>query len=191
MDDVKNDDKTSVSVADAKDDKGPSQEVTQDVPEATNPPKAEVKPTVSAVSTDVTSQQSSPEKEVLEKESREELNGLLGILVIVLAAGMIGVGTIVFARDALLFFAGLFLYFIVAPPGTFVKGKSKMASFTKEVALAFALCFAVFLVLKAVLPALLRVSWEEIDQAKVMIFVLTVLGVKLVFFPYYNFRQDD
>lgn len=117
-----------------------------------------------------------------EKES--ELTTLSGLLLVGLAAAMFYVGTVVFAKDSLIFFAGIFVYLIVAPPGTYVKGKSRMASFTKEVAIAFALTFVLFMILKQVLP-------PDADQAELFTVVLAILGIKLVHFPYYNAKDDQ
>lgn len=113
-----------------------------------------------------------------------ELVTLTGLMLVVLAGAMFYVGTVMFASDSLLFFGGIFLYMLVAPPGTYAQGKSKMVSFTKEVAIAFALCFCLFMALKTLLP-------PDADQAKLLTILLTVLGVKLVFYPYYNFKQED
>ncbi len=125
------------------------------------------------------------EMEVRVNSEREgELVTLNGLLLVVLAGAMFYVGTVVFASDSLLFFGGIFVYVLVAPPGTYAQGKSKMVSFTKEVAIAFALCFCLFMLLKTFLP-------PDADQAKLLTILLTVLGVKLVFYPYYNFKQDD
>ncbi len=117
-----------------------------------------------------------------EKES--ELTTLSGLLLVGLAVAMFYVGTVVFAKDSLIFFAGIFVYLLIAPPGTYVKGKSRMASFTKEVAIAFALTFVLFMILKQVLP-------PDADQAELFTVVLAILGIKLVHFPYYNAKDDQ
>lgn|GEM_PF-1720146 len=119
---------------------------------------------------------------VNDKES--ELTTLSGLMLIGLAAAMFYVGTVVFAKDSLIFFAGIFVYLIVAPPGTYAQGKSKMVSFTKEVAIAFALTFVLFVILKSALPA-------DADQAQLFTVVLAVLGIKLVHFPYYNTKNEE
>lgn len=121
-------------------------------------------------------------RKVTEKES--ELTTLSGLLLVGLAVAMFYVGTVVFAKDSLIFFAGIFVYLIIAPPGTYVKGKSRMASFTKEVAIAFALTFVLFMILKQVLP-------PDADQAELFTVVLAILGIKLVHFPYYNAKDDQ
>ncbi len=59
-----------------------------------------------------------------------------------------------------------------------------MASFTKEVAIAFALTFVLFMILKQVLP-------PDADQAELFTVVLAILGIKLVHFPYYNAKDDQ
>jgi hypothetical protein len=117
-----------------------------------------------------------------EKES--ELTTLSGLLLIGLAVSMFYVGTVVFAKDSLIFFAGIFVYLIIAPPGTYAQGKSKMASFTKELAIAFALTFVLFMILKNVLP-------PDADQAELFTIVLAILGIKLVHYPYYNAKDDQ
>lgn len=117
-------------------------------------------------------------------EKENELTTLSGLLLVGLAAAMFYVGTVVFAKDSLIFFAGIFVYLIIAPPGTYAQGKSKMASFTKEVAIAFALTFVLFMVLKQVLP-------PDADQAELFTIVLAILGIKLVHFPYYNAKDDQ
>lgn len=120
----------------------------------------------------------------IESEREGELVTINAVLLVALAGAMFYVGTVVFASDSLLFFGGIFLYMLVAPPGTYAQGKSKMVSFTKEVALAFAISFCLFMGLKTFLP-------PDADQAKLLTILLTVLGVKLVFYPYYNFKQED
>ncbi len=117
-----------------------------------------------------------------DKES--ELTTLSGLLLVVLAGAMFYVGTVVFAKDSLLFFAGIFLYMLIAPPGTYAQGKSKMASFTKEVAMAFTLTLVLFLGLKSILPA-------GQDQAQFFTVLLAILGFKLVHWPYYNTKDDE
>lgn len=139
-------------------------------------------PSTPAPTTGAAPAQTAPPAPKSEQES--ELVTINALLLIALAAGMFYVGTVVFAADSLLFFAGIFVYLIIAPPGTYAQGKSKMVSFTKEVAIAFALSFVLFLILKALMP-------PDADQAKWLTFILFILGAKLVFNPYYNFKSDD
>lgn len=130
-------------------------------------------------------QSATPTRIVVTTDEKEnELIALNGLLLVALAGGMFYVGTVLFAADSLLFFAGIFIYLLIAPPGTYVKGKSKMATFTKEVAVAFGLSFVLYLVFKAI-------PFATDDQAKFLILILFILGFKLVFNPYYNFKQDD
>lgn len=116
-------------------------------------------------------------------EKETELITMNGLLLVGLAFAMLYVGTVVFAKDSLIFFAGIFVYMIVAPPGTYGQGKSKMASFTRELALAFGLTLAIFFVLKQVLH-------PDADQVELLIVVLATLGIKLVHFPYYTTKDD-
>jgi hypothetical protein len=167
MDDVKENEKSNVSVSD---DTAPVLSVSEPEPES----KPESAPAATPAST----------APAASKDQETELIVVNALLLIGLVGAMLYVGTVVFAADALLFFLGIFVYLIVAPPGTYVQGKSKMVSFTKEVACAFALTFVLFLLLKQFMPA-------DADQAKWLTIVLATLGVKLVFYPYYNFNADD
>jgi len=173
MDDVKENDKSNVSVSD---DTAPVLSVSEPAPKPESAPAATPAPAAAA-----TPASPSPAPT---KDQETELIVVNALLLIGLVGAMLYVGTVVFAADALLFFLGIFVYLIVAPPGTYVQGKSKMVSFTKEVACAFALTFVLFLLLKQFMPA-------DADQAKWLTIVLATLGVKLVFYPYYNFKADD
>ncbi|MBX3074341.1 hypothetical protein KF707_14995 [Candidatus Obscuribacterales bacterium] len=172
MDDVKENEKSNVSVSD---DTAPVLSVSEPEPE----PKAESAPASTPAPAATPASPAPPTK-----DQETELIVVNALLLIGLVGAMLYVGTVVFAADALLFFLGIFVYLIVAPPGTYVQGKSKMVSFTKEVACAFALTFVLFLLLKQFMPA-------DADQAKWLTIVLATLGVKLVFYPYYNFKADD
>lgn len=175
MDDVKENEKSNVSVSD---DTAPVLSVSEPEPE----PKPESAPAATpAPAAAATPASTAP---AASKDQETELIVVNALLLIGLVGAMLYVGTVVFAADALLFFLGIFVYLIVAPPGTYVQGKSKMVSFTKEVACAFALTFVLFLLLKQFMPA-------DADQAKWLTIVLATLGVKLVFYPYYNFKADD
>ncbi len=171
MDDVKENDKSNVSVSD---DTAPVLSVSEPAPKPEPVP-----PATPAAAATPASPAPAPSK-----DQETELIVVNALLLIGLVGAMLYVGTVVFAADALLFFLGIFVYLIVAPPGTYVQGKSKMVSFTKEVACAFALTFVLFLLLKQFMPA-------DADQAKWLTIVLATLGVKLVFYPYYNFKADD
>jgi hypothetical protein len=173
MDDVKENEKSNVSVSD---DTAPVLSVSEPAPKPEPAPAATPAPAAAA-----TPASPSPAPT---KDQETELIVVNALLLIGLVGAMLYVGTVVFAADALLFFLGIFVYLIVAPPGTYVQGKSKMVSFTKEVACAFALTFVLFLLLKQFMPA-------DADQAKWLTIVLATLGVKLVFYPYYNFKADD
>jgi hypothetical protein len=187
MDEVKETDKTNVSVteepADAKS-KDASQSSSTDQENVNGPPGdvtlklGETVPAATLPASEVVP------KTTAKSDQESELIALNGLLLVALAAGLFYVGTVVFAADSLLFFTGIFVYLLVAPPGTYVQGKSKIVSFTKEVAAAFGLTFVLFLILKAAMPA-------DADQAKFFTFILFILGFKLVFFPYYNFKKDD
>ena len=150
--------------------------------EVSQPPAPATPEAAAAPATGPSAEQEQERQKAREQES--ELVALNGLLLVALAGGMFYVGTVVFAADSLLFFTGIFVYLIVAPPGTYAQGKSKMASFTKEVAIAFGLTFILFLILKALMPA-------DADQSKFFTIILAVMGVKLVFYPYYNFKQDN
>lgn len=173
MDDVKENEKSNVSVSD---DTAPVLSVSEPEPKPESAPAATPAPAAAA-----TPASTAP---AASKDQETELIVVNALLLIGLVGAMLYVGTVVFAADALLFFLGIFVYLIVAPPGTYVQGKSKMVSFTKEVACAFALTFVLFLLLKQFMPA-------DADQAKWLTIVLATLGVKLVFYPYYNFNADD
>lgn len=173
MDDVKENEKSNVSVSD---DTAPVLSVSEPEPKPESAPAATPAPAAAA-----TPASTAP---AASKDQETELIVVNALLLIGLVGAMLYVGTVVFAADALLFFLGIFVYLIVAPPGTYVQGKSKMVSFTKEVACAFALTFVLFLLLKQFMPA-------DADQAKWLTIVLATLGVKLVFYPYYNFKADD
>jgi len=193
MDEVKENDKTTVSVS--SEDKVELKDA-DTTPAATNgdspkPAAADEKPAEPAkeaapappAKTDEAAQVAAAgAKSKSEQES--ELIALNGLLLVALAGGMIYVGTVIFGADSLLFFTGIFVYMIVAPPGTYAQGKSKMVSFTREIAIAFGLTFVLYLILKAVMPA-------DADQAKFFTLILFILGAKLVFNPYYNFKPDD
>lgn len=180
MDDVKENEKSNVSVSD----ESAEAKTTSAEPSAAAILAQTVSsnPSSPASTTDAAPAQAAPPAPKSEQES--ELVTINALLLIALAAGMFYVGTVVFAADSLLFFAGIFVYLIIAPPGTYAQGKSKMVSFTKEVAIAFALSFVLFLILKALMP-------PDADQAKWLTFILFILGAKLVFNPYYNFKSDD
>jgi len=180
-DEVKQD-KTTVSVADnqssGKADSKESETAAKEL--ESKPTTEEVKPAEATTPPSTTTLPAVKTK----SDKETELVALNGLMLCALAGGMFYVGTVLFTQDSLLFFTGIFIYLMVAPPGTYVHGKSKMATFTKEVAIAFGLCFALFMVLKKVMPV-------DADQARFFTVILTVLGVKLVFFPYYNLKSDD
>lgn len=111
----------------------------------------------------------------------DEMQGVMIALVIVLSIAILYVGLTVFREDSLVFFSGIFV-FLAVRPGTIIKAKSKMTRFVKELAMAFVTCFCLFLVIKAVMPP----GTTTDDQAKYLTMVLWALGVRLVFFPYYN-----
>lgn len=111
----------------------------------------------------------------------DEMQGVMIWLVIVLSIAILYVGLTVFREDSLVFFSGIFV-FLAVRPGTIIKAKSKMARFVKELAMAFVACFCLFLIIKAVMPP----GTTTDDQAKYLTMVLWALGVRLVFFPYYN-----
>lgn len=111
----------------------------------------------------------------------DEMQSVMIAMVIVLAIAILYVGLTVFRDDSLVFFSGIFV-FLAVRPGTIIKAKSKMARFVKELAMAFITCFCLFLVIKAVMPP----GTTTDDQAKYLTMVLWALGVRLVFFPYYN-----
>lgn len=175
MDDVKENEKSNVSVSD---DTAPVLSVSEPEPESKPESAPAATPAPAAAATPASTAPAAS------KDQETELIVVNALLLIGLVGAMLYVGTVVFAADALLFFLGIFVYLIVAPPGTYVQGKSKMVSFTKEVACAFALTFVLFLLLKQFMPA-------DADQAKWLTIVLATLGVKLVFYPYYNFKADD
>lgn len=196
MDDVKENEKSSISVTDDAsknesssdspksengthaDPSGPPGDVTLKLEETAAPPAPAPVTEPSPMSTPA------PSQTLHGKDQENELIAVNGLLLVGLVGAMLYVGTVVFAADSLLFFLGIFIYLMVAPPGTYVQGKSKMVSFTKEVACAFALTFVLFLLLKQFMP-------PDADQAKWLTIVLAVLGIKLVFNPYYNFKNDD
>lgn len=111
----------------------------------------------------------------------DELQSVMVMLTIVLAAAIFYVGLTVFREDSLIFFSGIFV-FLAVRPGTIIKAKNKMTRFVKELAMAFVTCFCIFLIVKAVMPP----GSTADDQAKFLTMVLWALGVRLVFFPYYN-----
>jgi|AGTN01.1.fsa_nt_gi hypothetical protein len=111
----------------------------------------------------------------------DEMQGVMIALVIVLSIAILYVGLTVFREDSLVFFSGIFV-FLAVRPGSIIKAKSKMTLFVKELAMAFLTCFCLFLVIKAVMPP----GTTTDDQAKYLTMVLWALGVRLVFFPYYN-----
>lgn len=196
MDDVKENEKSSVSVTDdasksdgsiasSKSENGthadasiPPADVTLKLEETAAPPAPTPSPEPQPMPTPA------PTPALPTKDQENELIAVNGLLLVGLVTAMLYVGIVVFAADSLLFFLGIFIYLMIAPPGTYVQGKSKMVSFTKEVACAFALTFVLFLLLKQFMP-------PDADQAKWLVIVLATLGIKLVFNPYYNFKSDD
>lgn len=164
-----------------------SKEATDKALPATVPAAETTTPSLAAATpAPATVQEPAASTEVVEKKPEEENSELMEInalLLCALAGGMFYLGTTYFGKDSLLFFTGIFI-FLMIPPGSFVKGKNKMSRFTKEVALAFAVSFGIFIFLKAVIP-------PDFDQAKLIILVMTALGIKLILSPYYNFKKDE
>lgn len=83
-----------------------------------------------------------------------------------------------FQQDYMLLFCGLFV-FLAVYPSINLNVKNANTKISLEVSIAFFCCMAVFLLLKAFnIPAA--------EHSKLVIIFVTLLGMKLIFYPAYN-----
>lgn len=125
-------------------------------------------------------------KDDLEKEAPAPLDLRAATLIVVILTALSVLAAKQFSDQGILLISGMFV-FLGAYPAIKLDIKDGTKRFAVEMALIYALCMVIFVILRTLFPD----NYNDGEHAKIVIIILSTMACRLIVWPIYNYESSD
>ncbi|HMP54790.1 MAG TPA: hypothetical protein PKD05_24785 [Candidatus Melainabacteria bacterium] len=125
-------------------------------------------------------------KDDLEKEAPAPLDLRAATLIVVVLTALSVLAAKQFSDQGILLISGMFV-FLGAYPAIKLDIKDGTKRFAVEMALIYALCMVIFVILRTLFPD----NYNDGEHAKIVIIILSTMACRLIVWPIYNYESSE